>query len=398
MGRLRFSQDGSRSFEEFRPVRQEMSSMRVIPRAPVLLGAVAAWVCAAWAVGQTVAPPAGQVPAKGAPSQAQSAPRNPALSPESLNQVVATVNGDKITRRELVKFLSNYNLPPEGQEQIYHDAVESLINTKLINQFLARQRIQAPPDKVDEAMAQLEKDLKAGGSSLAQALNESNTSLNEVRDEYANRIRWFEYLNLKATDAELRKFLANNKDLFSGTQVKASHILVMVDPKASTTEKEQTKTKLLGIKKDVEGNKMSFAEAANKFSQDPANSEKAGGDLGYFTRNSGFIEEFADAAFAAKQGTITDPVETAYGYHLIQVTDRKEGKPVDFEQQKPFVKHMYAVDLMKKVLEAERKTAKIDIKPMPPDLFAPLTAPGLPPALPANPAGAATKGATPKNP
>src|SRR5262249_19778150 len=155
----------------------------------------------------------------------------------------------------------------------------------------------------------------------------------------------------------------NNKDLFSGTQVKVSHILLMTEPKATSAEKETVKQKLADIKKDIANNKISFAEAANKFSQDPANSEKAGGDLGYFTRNSGLIEEFADAAFAAPKGTITDPIETAYGYHLIQVTDRKEGKPFDFEQIKPYVKQQYAVELMKNVLEAERKSAKIDIKP-----------------------------------
>jgi len=145
---------------------------------------------------------------------------------------------------------------------------------------------------------------------------------------------------------------------------------------------------------------MSFAEAANKYSEDPANSEKAGGDLGYFTRNSGLIPEFADAAFAAKPGTITGPVETAYGYHLILVTDRKEGKPVDFEQQKPFVKHMYAVDLMKNVLEGEKKGAKIEVKPMPADLVAFLASRTAAQAPAPAPAGVqppdTAKGATPK--
>ena len=61
--------------------------------------------------------------------------------------------------------------------------------------------------------------------------------------------------------------------------------------------------------------------------------------------------------------------------HLIQVTDRKEGNLFDFEQNKPLVKQVYAADLQKNVLSAERKKAEtagaIVIKPMPADLFPP---------------------------
>jgi peptidyl-prolyl cis-trans isomerase C len=149
---------------------------------------------------------------------------------------------------------------------------------------------------------------------------------------------------------------------------------------------------------------MTFAEAANKHSVDPANAEGAGGDLGYFGRNSGFIEEFTDAAFALKKGSISDPVETAYGYHLIQVTDRKEGAPIDFEKQRPLITQLYSMELQKDLIAAERKTAKIDIKPMPKDLFppAPATPPAgtTPPATGTPPANApqrtTPKGAAPK--
>ena len=156
-----------------------------------------------------------------------------------------------------------------------------------------------------------------------------------VRKELENRIRWSEYVKAKATDAELRRYVAANRDLFSGTQVRASHILLKVDPDAPAAEKEKVKQKLLAIKSQIDANKMTFAEAANKYSEDPANAGGAGGDLDYFTLSSGFIPEFTDVAFKLKKGSISEPVETPYGYHLIQVTDRKEGRPVDFEQNKP---------------------------------------------------------------
>jgi len=307
------------------------------------------------------------------------------------NDVVATVAQgnvtDKVTKGEVVSFLSRYPIPAnENREQVYRDAVESLINTKLLSIYLNRQKIAVPPGRIDQELARLEQSLKGEGQDLATALLENNIAMDDIRKELENRIRWSEYVQAKATDATLRRYFAENRDLFSGTQVRASHILLKVDPDAPAAEKEKVKQKLAGIKKQIESG-MSFAEAANKFSEDPANAGGAGGDLDYFTLNSGFIPEFTDVAFKLKKGAISDPVETPYGYHLIQVTDRKEGRPVDFEQNKPYIQNVYAGELQKDLLTAERKSAKIEIKPMPKDLF--------PPATPANPAAPATKAAAP---
>jgi parvulin-like peptidyl-prolyl isomerase len=268
---------------------------------------------------------------------------------------------------------------------VYRDAVDSLINTKLLTIFLNRQKITVPPAKIDEELARLEQQLKADGRDLAPALLEDNTALDTVRKELENRIRWSDYVKSKATDAELKRYVSANRDLFYGTQVRASHILLKVDPEAPAVEKEKIKLKLQAIKGQIDANTVTFAQAANKYSEDPANSGGAGGDLDYFTLSSGFIPEFTDVAFKLKKGSVSEPFETPYGYHLIQVTDRKEGRPVDFEQNKPYILNAYAGELQKNLLTAERKRAKIEIKPLPKDLF--------PSAAPAAPA--TTKGAGP---
>jgi parvulin-like peptidyl-prolyl isomerase len=361
--------------------------MRGSIRSWVLAFVVAGALPPAWARAQAPASRAAAPPPAGvtqAPTTAK------------FDQVIATVNGESITRGDLVNFLSRYQIPPLPPEQIYNDAVASIINTRLIGQFLNRQRIAVPPQKLNEAVAQLERDLKADGRDLQAALRESNQTMDDVRREYVDRIRWVEYLNQKATDAELKKFAAAHKDLVSGTQVKASHIYIMVSEGASAADREKTRQKLLAIKQEIAAGKISFADAANKYSEDPGNVSgedpakpvRLGGDIGYFTLMHGVVDEFAVAAFALKPGQISDPVETVHGLHLIQVTDRKEGSPVDFEKQKPYILQIYAADLQKQILMAEHDAAEqkhsIDIKPMPPDLFpakpaasrAPATAPG----------------------
>src|SRR5262245_50032071 len=198
------------------------------------------------------------------PATPQPAAAAPAARPANLDQVLATVNNEKITRGDLLDFLSRYDLPPDNREMIYHDAIDSIINTRLVGEFLKRQNVPVAQARVDEAVAQLEKQLKADGGSLAQALLETNKSMAAVRNEYANRIRWIDYVKARGTDPVLKDFAEAHKDLLSGTQVRASHVLLRADPKTTPAEREQIRQKLQGIKRDVAAKKYTFAEAANK--------------------------------------------------------------------------------------------------------------------------------------
>jgi peptidyl-prolyl cis-trans isomerase C len=286
---------------------------------------------------------------------------------------------DKVTKGEVKKFTNRYTFTADDTpESIYRVTLETLINTKLLAMFLARQNLAVTPEKIDEQIEQLKQQLKAEGQDLPTAMLQNKVSMDDIRKEYESRVRWDQYWKSRATEATLRKFADDNRDRFSGTQLRASHILLKVDPDASESEKQKARQKLANIKKQIEAGTITFAAAANKYSEDPANSGGAGGDLDYFTLGTGLVEDFTDVAFKLKKGTISDPVETPFGFHLIQVTDRKEGKPVDFEQNKPYIMREFATMLQKNVVVAERKAAKIDIKPMPKDLFPSQTAPAAP--------------------
>ncbi|MDR3634086.1 MAG: peptidylprolyl isomerase [Isosphaeraceae bacterium] len=349
-----------------------------------LLALVALGLLVAVAPAQT--PPA----TKGAAPAAGTAPAVPA----DLKQVLATVNGEPITKGDVMDFVVRYQVPvgdPEQHEGIYRTCIDTLVNMKLVSQFIARQRLPVSDERVDADIENLKNELKKDGEDLATALLRNGKSMDDLRKELANRQRWIEYVRLKGTDAELKKYVDNNKDIFNGAKVKASHILLAVKENASAAEKEQVRQRLLQIKRDIEAGKITFAEAANKFSEDDRKAKGDGGDIGYFERRSGIVEEFADAAFKLKKGAVSNPVETLLGYHLILVTDRTDGTPFDFEAKKKFVYDMYSMELQKSLVETELAKAKVDIKPLPANLFPTAPAATEPAKGAATPKGAAAK-------
>jgi len=328
--------------------------------------------------------PTGRPGGAGAASATPATPPNPAI----FKQVLATVNGEPITRGELINFLSRVPLPPGEEKDTYRAGIDYLANFKLLSQFLTKQRVPVSDKELDAKIAEIERKMKAeGGGTLKIVLAEAGSTMDDLKSQLTWQIGWEKYSNAAATDAALQKFSNDNKDLFTRVQVRASHILLLVPPDAPASVKETARQKLLDIKAQIESGKISFADAANKFSEDEANKTTPnGGDLGYFSRKGQFIEKFAAAAFGMQKGQISNPVETEYGLHLIQVTDRKPGVPFDFAQNRTAVLNQYMTDLQERIINNERKTAKIDIKPMPADLFPP--AQGPPAGAPA--AGAAT--------
>ena len=92
------------------------------------------------------------------------------------------------------------------------------------------------------------------------------------------------------------------------TQVRAAHILVSTEQEAKD------------LKAKITSGEIKFEDAAAQYSQCPSGSR--GGDLGYFGKGM-MVKEFETAAFEAQEGTITNPVQTQFGWHLIKVVDKK---------------------------------------------------------------------------
>jgi peptidyl-prolyl cis-trans isomerase C len=217
--------------------------------------------------------------------QAASAPAQAtakAVRPAILDQVVATVNGQPITRGELLAFLMRNPSPPGNEKQVYEDGINYLANFLLISQFLDKQPDRVTEKELDAATAEQEKRLKEQENrDFKTALAEAGISLEDFRSKLRPQVAWKKYVERVASDETLKKYAEENRDAFSRAQVKASHILILVPPDAPAGTKEAARKKLLDIKKQIEAGQISFADAANKYSEDDANkSVPSGGDVG----------------------------------------------------------------------------------------------------------------------
>ena len=92
-------------------------------------------------------------------------------------------------------------------------------------------------------------------------------------------------------------------------------------------------------------------------------SAQKGGDLGFFAKDR-MVPEFAEAAFKAKPNTVTEPVKSQFGYHIIMVTDRRSAGVVPYEKAKADIKNYLTQEKQVKALDdltqAAKKKSKIE--------------------------------------
>lgn len=166
----------------------------------------------------------------------------------------------------------------------------------------------------------------------------------------AQRMRQQIVKDVEVTPEEVRNFFnaipADERPHF-GTELEIAQIVV--NPVAPPSAVQKVIDLLNDIKKDVEENGMSFATKAILYSQDRA----TGGQLLTFNRNSAFDKAFKDVAFTLREGEISKPFESSFGWHIIQM-DKIRGKEVS-------VRHILIMpDIPQEALdEAKEKIAKI---------------------------------------
>lgn len=106
-------------------------------------------------------------------------------------------------------------------------------------------------------------------------------------------------------------------------EIRASHILIMVDENASPEDTLKAYKKIVDLRQRIV-NGESFDRLAQDYSEDPSAKENKG-DLGYFT-SFRMVYAFENAAYKTPKGQISNPIRTRFGYHIIKVNDIRDNR------------------------------------------------------------------------
>lgn len=131
--------------------------------------------------------------------------------------------------------------------------------------------------------------------------------------------------DIKVPEEEIKAYYEQHKDEFTEPpRVHARHILISTGER-TPEEALQIAQELL----DRIRNGEDFATLARTYSEDPGTRDQ-GGDLGWFSRGR-MVKTFEDACFAAREGAVVGPIQTGFGYHIIQVLEKDPGglQPLD---------------------------------------------------------------------
>ena len=293
--------------------------------------------------------------------------------PIELPEILATVNGQNITKQQLQE-LFNAALKASGakiedlnaQQQLggYTQLLQDLIIDKLVAEAASTEKVSDAD--VDAELAKIKgqfPDEKAFQEQISQA-GMTPEKLKENIRTGLQQSRWMksQVKTPEVTDDQAKTFYDSNIQEFEQPEtVKASHILFMVDPDASADVVKQKEAAAAKAAERAAAGE-DFTKLAKELSEEPGASE-SGGDLGFFPKDR-MVPEFAEAAFAQKVGDISKPVKSQFGWHVIKVTDKKAAGTLPFDQVKEqvvsYLKSTNQREAVQAVLNKLKESAKIE--------------------------------------
>ena len=259
---------------------------------------------------------------------------------EVLDRIIAIVDDNIILQSELdqytIQFALQSGIDPRRNPRKIEELRKKVLDQLIVQKVLL---VVAKEDSIEIEQSQVDKLLEQQIDGMIQQLGSPEkleeyfgTSLRRIRKNFRKEIE--ENLLVKSLEQqrfaqipisrrEVIEFYRTMKDSLPAfpTRVHISHILVPVQPSPDAREKALQKIREVQ-KKLQEG--ADFAELAREYSDDPGSASR-GGDLG-FTRRGEFVRPFEEVAFNLQIGEISDVVETQFGYHIIQLLDRRGEK------------------------------------------------------------------------
>lgn len=252
------------------------------------------------------------------PTPTLAPPQLPAATPVQDDTPAAVVNGQPIDLQDYQKQVAeweaafvtqNANLSDQEKQEMLiqgrRQVLDVMIEQVLIEQAAQREGIDVSETEVETVIAR-DIDENGGQGQFESWLQANNWTYDEYKDRQRSMMissQMFERVTQGVpTEAE---------------QVHARHILM--------ANQDEVRNLLTQLQSGAD-----FAEIARQYSLDPSTKE-SGGDLGFFPRGTLVVPEVEDVAFSLSVGQISDVVQSAMGFHVVQVLERVQDKPLTEE-------------------------------------------------------------------
>lgn len=294
---------------------------------------------------------------------------------------VAIVNGEPLSAEKFnarIKELASAGQVPVGYiNNLKQRMVEGMVDKMLLDQAVSKSGVKVTETDIDNKIKQSRADFavmkKFGGDRVGTfegMLKKMGIKPETMRDSMKQALVIEALLKTTGyapmTDDEIKVFYDDNQGKFRQPEtVRARHILIKV-PRQNPSEKDWTtaEAKIKSIRKDIVDNKKDFAEVAKVESEGP--SKTKGGDLGFFAKQQ-MVPPFAEAAFSMKDGGLSAPVKTSFGWHIIKRESSKPSSVLPFDEIKGLLRSQLSQQkfqgAIKSYLATLREEAKIEYKP-----------------------------------
>lgn len=251
-----------------------------------------------------------------------------------IDKVVAVVGKNIILQSDVESQYVQYRMQGsfEGSSSAMRCAIlEELMFQKLMLNQAEMDSLNVTDNEVEMEMNRRISDLLGRAGSQEKLESIFNKSMSEIKDELRrlvkekslqDQVRANILKNVVVTPAEVKSFY-NSIPTDSVPMVDDQYEIVQIVkcPPVSIDEKLAVKDQLYQIRKRILEGESSFSTMAILYSEDPGSATK-GGELG-FTGRGEFAPEFEMAAFNLRDGEISEVVETQFGFHIIQLIERR---------------------------------------------------------------------------
>ena len=221
---------------------------------------------------------------------------------------------------------------PDAFIRLQSSVVQSMVDQKIMLEMAELDSIVVDEKEVNQALDQQIQMLVAQAGGESQAEDALGQPIKDFRREF-----WYDMKDrmiseryqqqllsaIVVTRSEVKEFYKTYKDSLPvlPMMAKVRHLQVPIKP--GVAAKEKTKSFLSELKSQIVDGNSSFSDVAKAHSLDP--SKNNGGELGWVKRGS-LVKNFETAAFTIELGEISDPIETEFGYHILETLEKQGDK------------------------------------------------------------------------